>query len=191
MSSVTDKYITLACSVIHTDYRFTWFECSVQPHDQGLVCSWQVNIEFNSLWPSDAIWLRRSSSTLVHAMACCLTAPSHYLNQCWWIIRGVLWLSPETNFTRSAHEFKSITHVRRLYFLNYNTWFSYTHGRYCLEIKQRRRNNICIHLVNAATTFLVHQGHRLHIPCSWFGLALSCCVHINSLAPGRLQFDLR
>ena len=28
-------------------------------------------------------------------MACCLTALSHYLNQCWHMINGVLWYSPE------------------------------------------------------------------------------------------------
>ena len=37
----------------------------------------------NSLRPSDAIWRHRSGSTLAQVMACCLTAPSHYLNQCW------------------------------------------------------------------------------------------------------------
>ena len=36
-------------------------------------------------------------------MACCLMASSHYLNQWWFIIKGVLWLSPESIFT-SAHE---------------------------------------------------------------------------------------
>ena len=40
---------------------------------------------FNSLRPSDAIWRHRSGSTLAQVMACCLTAPSHYLNQCWLI----------------------------------------------------------------------------------------------------------
>ena len=49
----------------------------------------------NSLWPSDAIWRWRSWSTLIQVMACCLTAPSHYLNQCWLIISKVLWLSSE------------------------------------------------------------------------------------------------
>ena len=34
-------------------------------------------------------------STLVQVMACCLTAPSHYLNQCWLIISKVLWHSSE------------------------------------------------------------------------------------------------
>ena len=39
-----------------------------------------------ALWPSDAIWWHRSGSKLAQVMACCLTAPSHYLNQCWLII---------------------------------------------------------------------------------------------------------
>ena len=43
----------------------------------------------NSLRPSDAIWWHRSESTLAQVMACCLTAPSHYLNQCWLIISKV------------------------------------------------------------------------------------------------------
>ena len=32
-------------------------------------------------------------------MACCLTAPSHYLNEYWLIISENVWLSPEVNFT--------------------------------------------------------------------------------------------
>ena len=53
----------------------------------------------NSLGPSDAIWRQKSGSTLVQVMACCLTAPSHYLNQCWLIISKVSWHSFEGNFT--------------------------------------------------------------------------------------------
>ena len=55
---------------------------------------WAQNM-FNSLWPSDAIWRQKSGSTLAQVMACCLTAPSHYLNQCWFIISKVLWHSSE------------------------------------------------------------------------------------------------
>ena len=51
----------------------------------GLKCQKQV---FNSFWPSDPIWRQRSGSTLVQVMACCLTAPSQYLNQC-----GLIWSS--------------------------------------------------------------------------------------------------
>ena len=46
-----------------------------------------------SLRPSDTIWWQRSGSTLAQVMACCLTAPSHYLNQCWLIISEVQWHS--------------------------------------------------------------------------------------------------
>ena len=35
-------------------------------------------------------------------MACCLTAPSHYLNQCWLITRGVLWHTSESSFAGIA-----------------------------------------------------------------------------------------
>ena len=40
------------------------------------------NNSFNSLWPGDAIWCRRSWSTLVQVMAWYYQATSHYLNQC-------------------------------------------------------------------------------------------------------------
>ena len=37
---------------------------------------------FNSLFPSNAMWWHRSRSTMAQVMACCLMAPSLYLNQC-------------------------------------------------------------------------------------------------------------
>ena len=51
----------------------------------------------NLLWPRDAIWRNMSGSTLDQVMAWCLTAPSHYLNQCWLIICYVMWHSPDGN----------------------------------------------------------------------------------------------
>ena len=51
-----------------------------------LLGKWWSCWQFNSLGPSDAIWRQRSGSTLVHVMACCLTAPSHYLNH--WSLRS-------------------------------------------------------------------------------------------------------
>ena len=47
---------------------------------------WVYALSFNSLWPRDAIWRHRPMSTLAHVMACCLTAPSHYMKHCWLII---------------------------------------------------------------------------------------------------------
>ena len=35
-------------------------------------------------------------------MSCCLTAPSHYLDQCWLMISEVLWHSPDSNFTENT-----------------------------------------------------------------------------------------
>ena len=55
----------------------------------------------DSLWPRNTIWRHRSGSTLVQVMACCLTAPSHYLNQCWLIISKVQRHSAERNLTRN------------------------------------------------------------------------------------------
>ena len=55
-------------------------------HGQVIRCIAFLWDAINSLWPSDAIWSHVSGSTLAQVMACCLTAPSHYLNHCWLII---------------------------------------------------------------------------------------------------------
>ena len=54
---------------------------------------------FNSLGPSDTIWRHRSEWTLAQVMTC-LTAPSHYLTQCWLITSEALWLPSQSNFTK-------------------------------------------------------------------------------------------
>ena len=69
-------------------------------------------LPINSLWPIEAILRHRSGSTLAHVMACCRTAPSHYLKQCWLIISKVQWHSFECEFARgnsaSNHSVKLI-----------------------------------------------------------------------------------
>ena len=69
----------------------------------------KFHLHFNSLGPSGAIWWQRSGSTLAQVMACCLTAPSHYLNQCWLIISKVEWHSFKGKFTRDTQP--SITEI--------------------------------------------------------------------------------
>ena len=49
---------------------------------------------FTLLWPSDAIWRHRSEWRMIGS-------DSGYQYQCWLIIKGILWHSPESNFTRS------------------------------------------------------------------------------------------
>ena len=53
---------------------------------------------------SDAICQHRSGSTLAVVMAWCMMAPSLYLNQCWFIIKGILQHSLESNFTKRSPE---------------------------------------------------------------------------------------
>ena len=46
-------------------------------------------------------------------MACCLTAPSHYLNQCWLIVNTDQWRLSKVNFTRDT---PAIIHENQLQF---------------------------------------------------------------------------
>ena len=73
---------------------------------------------FNSHWSSDAIWQLGSGSTLAQIMACCLMAPSHYLNQCWFLIGEVLLHSPESYCTVGTQE-TILWWVSKLYFQDY------------------------------------------------------------------------
>ena len=61
---------------------------------QFIIIWWSDKIKLlgflvHSLWPS-ATCQPRSGSKLAQAMACCLMAPSHYFNQFWLFIKGVL-----------------------------------------------------------------------------------------------------
>ena len=54
-----------------------------RPGQNVWLCAWTKTVlfyEFNSSWSSVATWWHRSRSTLAQVMACCLTAPSHYLS---------------------------------------------------------------------------------------------------------------
>ena len=52
---------------------------------QIIVCSYTMSysiaITLTHLWLNDAIWRHRFGLTLAQVIACCLMAPSHYLNQ--------------------------------------------------------------------------------------------------------------
>ena len=50
----------------------------------------------------------KSGSILAQAMACCLTAPSHYLTQCWLIISNVLWHSSEGIISEDVNQLNKI-----------------------------------------------------------------------------------
>ena len=65
----------------------------------GCIVTWISTVPAGLL-THKVTWWHRSRSTLAQVMACCLMAPSYYLNQYWLIIKEVQWQSPEGNFTR-------------------------------------------------------------------------------------------
>ena len=69
-----------------TDDRFTWDHLQHVP-------------VVDTLAIMDPIWCHGIWSTLRQVMACCLTATSHYLKQCWHITTDVPWYSPGDSFT--------------------------------------------------------------------------------------------
>ena len=79
---------------------------------------------FNLLRPKYAIWRHRTGSTLAQVMACCLAAPSHYLNQCWLIVSKVHWHSNEGNLTQDT-----LTTNHLYYLENYLSKFSFKSPR--------------------------------------------------------------
>ena len=90
-------YFSLYCPFSYTNITFTINKLQYR----------NIKLHFNSLWPSDPRWRQRSGSTLAQIMACCLTAPSHYLNQCWliisevrWHIRAISWQMPQPSITK-------------------------------------------------------------------------------------------
>ena len=99
--TMTWKHLPYYCAFLSRIHQSsTWILFTKGQQWGGLMFSLLTPLSFNSLGPSDAIWHWRSWSTLVQVMACCLSAPSHYLNQCWLIISKVLWHSSEDTITR-------------------------------------------------------------------------------------------
>ena len=80
----------------YIDYTAILYRTGCNLHRVGM----EHSLTLNSLWPSDARLLLRFGSTLAQVMACCLMAPSHYLNQCWLIISKTQRHSSEGNFIR-------------------------------------------------------------------------------------------
>ena len=64
-----------------------------------------THLKVNSLWPSDTIWRHSSGSPLAQVMACCLTAPSHYLHQCWLTISKVHFIQLRVRYTYSINHY--------------------------------------------------------------------------------------
>ena len=130
------------------------------------------NWTVNSLGPSDAIWRCRSGSTLARVMACCLTASSHYLNQCWQIISKVHTHSYRGNLTLDAlainHQYYFENHLSKFSFksprgqwaLMLMTYFAT--GIYFVNISKYCLNILCsggIHGMGCNRRILINRCH--------------------------------
>ena len=78
-----------------TGTNFTLFTLKMTSFVVMATASSQIYIKLydiciNASRLSKALWHHRSGSTLGQVMACCLMAPSHYLNQSWLIVKGKL-----------------------------------------------------------------------------------------------------
>ena len=94
--------LMLNCWALTTDVSADMFLVNKLPE----MCIWHTVylINFNSLWLMMPYGIMELKSALVRVMAWCLTAPSHYPNQCWLIISSALHHSHHVNNTGNAHE---------------------------------------------------------------------------------------
>ena len=110
LSQVCFSYPIKSCCSVYQKTKPVLSCCAYDISNWRSISSWQPPADRRNrlyygiypLWPSDAIWRHRSGSALAQVMGCCLTAPSHYLNQCWLIILEVQWQSPNGNFTNDT-----------------------------------------------------------------------------------------
>ena len=96
----------------------------------------------SSLWLRDAKPRQQSRSTLVQVglIACCLTATSHYLNQCWLLIDESLWHLCESNCHMSAQatHYNDVTmSIMAPEITSHSTVYSI----FCLNWQKRKQTN--------------------------------------------------
>ena len=139
----------------------------------------------NSSWSSDAIWRYRFMSTLVQVMACCLMAPSHYLNQCWLIIYGILWSSVVwqqffRKRSRYQFKFKNCCHISQ------GTKSQYSSDEVRFKLCRPTFWKQCLfhvnpfHVTHLMYGYLRYSLRRYHITQY---LMFPCCVYKQSWSP--------
>ena len=84
-STLNHHHLVIDVSEIHVHVAFTAVTLG-QNRVPFRIMAYRVK----SLWHNDAIWRHISASTFVKVMACCLTALSNHLNQCWLIVKRIV-----------------------------------------------------------------------------------------------------
>ena len=119
-----------------------------------------------SLCLSVPTWQHISGSILSHVLACCLTAPSHYLNHYWLIIEGVncsIHMREISVFINSIcikcleTPFKLLPHLGRANELICNTMSDNHHTYIAVNITFTKRRYFC----SCLTHGIVHLAGRL------------------------------
>ena len=105
------KMSSVKCWLYSSGLNVLNYHFEVSEMNSQLLSSMALPIISNSLWPSGAIWCHRTWSNLAQVMACCLTAPSHYLNQCWLIMSELLGAFTWGQFHRKCSRYLSLIWV--------------------------------------------------------------------------------
>ena len=123
-----------------------------------------------SLRPSDAIWRHRTWSILAQVVACCLTVPSHYLNQCWLIINKVQSHSSGNHFTKDT---SAINHWNQ--FENYLSKFSlkFPRGQW---VKVLHAVQYFCHQFSETVEVTCRSVAHLHCMHHWTASIVTCCA---------------
>ena len=109
------------CQIWIKIYKFNFMKMHLK---MSSAKCWKFYSGLNVLthWGLVALW---SMWTLVQMMTCCLMTPSHYMNQCWHIIRGVLRHSLGVNQKLLMNMWSVITLLKWLLHLLLLTWINF------------------------------------------------------------------
>ena len=157
-------------------------------------------LHINPLGPSYTTWQHRSGSTSTQVMICCLTAPSHYLNQCWLIN-----LTRDTTATNHLNKLKY--HLSKISFKSpRGQWVQVPVGVIIMVQMQdgtRKKfgNKIETSMWAACQVWVKPDSCEACLGEITRGYHLDDCRggtkkkvlsgEVNSLAPGRFQFNFR
>ena len=123
----------------------------------------------NSLWPIDAIWPYKTWWTLPQVMAGCLTAPSHYLNECWLTISEVSWHSPAGKFTKNTQDIYHCYEIGNYWF---NIAAASPHGQRVKIVVHNRQSDVPSINPIYSLAYTNESPHDL-----WFEFALTFSVN--------------
>ena len=114
-----------------------------------------------TLWPNNTIWQHRTWSTLAQVMACCQTAPSHYLNQSWIIISKVQWKSPQPSVTNTNSKITYRRYHSNLPGANELKVFTFSFSQVLCTWIVVRKPHVCLHWPGDPPSLLTPRSSKM------------------------------